>query len=372
MENVEILNQIKSSIERLESKDFGFYFFTMDTKGTPSAGVANVYEHVKVLNELGYKAYVLHEKNDYTSVGSWLGEDYANLPHLSIEKEQLKVKNTDYVIVPEIFANVLEQIKGLPCRKVVMSQAYDYIFEMLEPGKTWLDYGVFDVVTTSENQKEYINSIFNNPNLEVGVTTVGIPEYFKKNKAPKKPIVTIHTRDQRDTVKIFKAFYVKYPHLKWISFRDLRGIPREKFAEELSESCVSVWVDDISSFGTFPLESMKCGVPVIGKVPNMVPEWIADKNGMWTNNINNIVDILGNYIQAWLEDLEPQEIYEEMDKTYEKYTEENQRESIKTYFEGLVNRTLGFFNNDLEKVEHEKLLSVSKEIIENDNKTENE
>ena len=37
-----------------------------------------------------------------------------------------------------------------------MSQAYDYIFEMLEPGKTWLDYGVFDVVTTSENQKEYI------------------------------------------------------------------------------------------------------------------------------------------------------------------------------------------------------------------------
>ena len=173
-------------------------------------------------------------------------------------------------------------------------------------------------------------------------------------------------------MKIFKAFYVKYPHLKWISFRDLRGISREKFAEELSESCVSVWVDDISSFGTFPLESMKCGVPVIGKVPNMVPEWIADKNGMWTNNINNIVDILGNYIQAWLEDLEPQEIYEEMDKTYEKYTEENQRESIKTYFEGLVNRTLGFFNNDLEKVEHEKLLSVSKEIIENDNKTENE
>ena len=53
----------------------------------------------------------------------------------------------------------------------------------MEPGKTWLDYGVFDVVTTSENQKEYINSIFNNPNLEVGVTTVGIPEYFKKNKA---------------------------------------------------------------------------------------------------------------------------------------------------------------------------------------------
>lgn len=372
MENVEILKEIKSSIEKLKTKDFGFYFFTMDTKGAPSAGVANTYEHVKVLTELGYKAYILHEKNEYTSVGSWMGEDYAKLPHLSIEKEQLKVKNTDFVIVPEIFANVLEQIKGLPCRKVVMSQAYDYIFEMLEPGKTWLDYQVFDAFTTTENQKEYINSIFNNPNLEVGTTMVSIPDYFKKNKAPKKPIITIHTRDQRDTVKIFKSFYVKYPHLKWLSFRDLRGISREKFAEELSESCVSIWVDDVSGFGTFPLESMKCGVPVIGKVPNMVPEWITDKNGMWTNNINNIVDILGNYVQAWLEDLEPQEIYEEMDKTYTKYTEENQKESIKTYFEGLVDKTLLLFNSDLEKVEKDVLMGASKEIIESKNELKND
>ena len=29
----------------------------------------------------------------------------------------------------------------------------------------------------------------------------------------KKPIIAISTRDQRDLVKIYKAFYVKYPHL---------------------------------------------------------------------------------------------------------------------------------------------------------------
>ena len=32
MENVEILNQIKSSIERLESKDFGFIFLPWTPK----------------------------------------------------------------------------------------------------------------------------------------------------------------------------------------------------------------------------------------------------------------------------------------------------------------------------------------------------
>jgi hypothetical protein len=347
MEKTEILEQIKNDIQKLSTKDFNIYFFTMDTKGSPTAGVANVYEHVKVLNELGYNAHILHEKNDYTKVGKWLGEGYDNLSHVSIEGGDLKVSSTDFVVVPEIFANVLEQIKGLPCKKVVMSQAYDYIFEMLEPGKNWCDYNVFDVITTSETQKEYINGLFNNPKLEVGVTDISLPNYFTKSNEPKKPVVTIFTREQRDTAKLFKAFYVKYPHLKWVSFRDLRGLPRETFAKQLSEACVSVWVDDISGFGTFPLESMKCGVPVIGKVPNLVPEWITDKNGMWTNNFNTIVDILGNYVQAWLEDLEPQEIYTEMDETVTKYTEENQKNSIETYFTDLTKKYVTILEKEL-------------------------
>jgi hypothetical protein len=46
--------QVNVVINRLESKDFSLYFFTLDTKGNPVAGVANIYEHVKVLNNLGY------------------------------------------------------------------------------------------------------------------------------------------------------------------------------------------------------------------------------------------------------------------------------------------------------------------------------
>jgi glycosyltransferase involved in cell wall biosynthesis len=155
------------------------------------------------------------------------------------------------------------------------------------------------------------------------------------------------TRDQRDTLKIFKSFYIKYPHLKWVSFRDLRGMSREKFAESLSESCVSIWVDDVAGFGTFPLESMKCNVPVIGKVPNMVPVWMTDKNGLWTNNVNNIVDILGNFIQAWLEDLEPQELYEEMESTVNQYTMEKQKESVKEYYDYVVNKCISEFEESL-------------------------
>jgi glycosyltransferase involved in cell wall biosynthesis len=82
----------------------------------------------------------------------------------------------------------------------------------------------------------------------------------------------------------------------------MRGLTQEEFASHLKESFVSIWVDDESGFGTFPLESMACGTPVIGKVPNMKPSWMSDQNGIWTYDFNKIVDILAEFIQNWLED----------------------------------------------------------------------
>ena len=55
------ITQLKDVIGNLENKNFKLYFFTLDTKGNPTAGVANIYEHVKMLNGLGYNAYILHE-----------------------------------------------------------------------------------------------------------------------------------------------------------------------------------------------------------------------------------------------------------------------------------------------------------------------
>jgi glycosyltransferase involved in cell wall biosynthesis len=307
------VDAIKKAIEGLDKKEFNIHFFVMDTQGNPVAGVANMYEHVKVLRELGYNANILHEKNDYQRV-NWLGEEYSELPHLSVESKTLNLRPEDFVIIPEVYANVLEQLSTLPGTRIVMSQAYDYILDILPPGKSWRDYGVSKCITTTNTQKEYIDKLFSNT-IDVSVIPVAIPEYFKPTEKDKKPIVSVMTRDQRDLVRIFKSFYLRYPHLKWITFRDLRGLPRELFAKELSESCLAVWVDDIAGFGTFPLEAMKCDVPVIAKVPNVIPEYFTDKNGLWTHDINSITDLVANYVQAWLEDSEPTDLYTEMGTT---------------------------------------------------------
>jgi hypothetical protein len=343
MENKNV--KLTEVLSDLKNNNANFYFFTLDTKGNPTAGIANIYEHVKVLTELGYKAHILHEKNDYKlhgdengmGISDWLGARICNLSHVSVEAQQLSVRPSDFIIIPEVFATVMDQVKTFPCKKIVLSQSPEYMFELLPIGKRWTtDYGFYDVITTSETQAEHIGNHF--PDAKTHVVPVSIPEYFKNSSKPKIPVISVLCRNQSDTVKLTKSFYLQYPLYKWVTFKELRGLPRNQFAEELSKSFLAVWVDDLAGFGTFPVEAMECETPIIGKIPNIVPEWMKTtdetgevsllNNGIWTNTTQNIPELIGQYIKLWLEDNEPKEILDEMAKSKGKYTEVKQKEKI--------------------------------------------
>lgn len=348
----EQINQGKSVIEKIANKDFTLYFFTLDTKGNPTAGIANIYEHVKLLNELGYKAAILHEKNDYKlkgdangqGIADWLGEEYASLPHVSIEKQDLSISPADFIIIPEIFANIMDQVKGFPCKKVVFSQSYDYLLELLPIGKRWnTDFGFNDVITTSEKQANYLRTLF--PSINTHVVPVSIPSYFTPSDKPKQPIVSILTRNQGDAAKIAKAFYLQYPIYKWVTFKELRGLPRKQFASELAKSCLAVWIDDQAGFGTFPLEAMETNTPVIGKIPNLIPEWMEGKdeqgnpmiknNGVWTNTTVNISELIATYMKLWFEDSVPTDLMNSIKESQGQYSEAKQKETLATVYGNL-------------------------------------
>lgn len=354
----EQIGQLKTVLSKLNDKDFTLYFFTLDTKGNPTAGIANIYEHVKILNGLGYKAVILHEKNDYHlrgdenghGISDWLGEEYALLPHVSIETQQMNISPADFIIIPEIFSNIMDQVKGFPCKKIVFSQSYDYLLELLPIGKRWnVDYGFNDVITTSQKQADYLQTLF--PSINTHIIPVSIPSYFKESAKPKQPIVALHTRNQSDAAKIAKSFYLQYPIYKWITFKELRGSSREQFATDLRSACLSVWIDETSGFGTFPLESIESNIPVIGKIPNLIPEWMEEvdengvatikNNGIWTNTTINIPEIIATYLKLWLEDSVPTELLDSIKDSQGQYTEENQVESaIITYSTLVENRII--------------------------------
>jgi hypothetical protein len=176
-------------------------------------------------------------------------------------------------------------------------------------------------------------------NVTVDVVAPYISDVFQKNEYPPKTIINIHTRDQRDTSNLIKSFYVKFPQYRWITFRDLRGLSENEFAEAMKDSFISIWIDQTSSFGTFPLESMKMGIPVLGLVPDVVPSWMNEDNGLWVNNKTIIVDVLSDFIQNWLEDNLNPELFDRMNLTLETI-------SNKEKFE---NETLSLFGDIFEK-----------------------
>ena len=130
----------------------------------------------------------------------------------------------------------------------------------------------------------------------------------------------------------------------------MSGMPREDFAKELSKSFLGVWVDELSSFGTFPLECMKCDTPVIGKIPRMVPEWMGsvdDKgnlqlndNGIWTANLNAIPDIIATMVGLYLEDSIPPNLKDGISEFKNKYTPEKTTQYIKEVYNRIFTRRI--------------------------------
>jgi len=347
--DTELLKKVEQSVQNLEDKSVRIYFLVQDTKGNAKAGVRHIYEIALTLKNNGFNPIIIHENDEYAGVGQWLGEEYMSLPHESIDGQNLKISPEDFIVVPEIYGHVLEQVSNLPCGKIVICQAYDHMLETLQPGTTWSQYGFLKVISTNEKQVEYIKGIMKNVTFDI--IEPYIPESFSVKEKPSKPIISIHTRDQRDTMKIIKTFYLKYPQFRWITFRDMRGLNQEEFSTYLKDSFVSVWVDDTSGFGTFPIESMACRTPVIGKVPNMKPDWMLDNNGVWTYELNQMPDIIAEFIQNWLEDNISDGLYDGGLETASKYkNREEFNSSVVSTFQSYLEVRKEIFATQLDKL----------------------
>jgi hypothetical protein len=128
----------------------------------------------------------------------------------------------------------------------------------------------------------------------------------------------------------------------------------QDFSNGLKESIVSLWLDDESTFGTFPLESMKCGVPVIGKIPDTEPDWLSE-NGMWTYDESKLVEILGTYVLAWLEGVELKpEVLDKMKETLLPYMTSVTENNIERVFTSFISQRLNSLKQASENLKQEQ------------------
>ena len=352
MKTMSNIENLESALGRLKTNDSVVYFLTYDTKTTPRAAIKHIYDIVLTLRQGNVDAKILAEDSNYTGVSTWLCDKYKDIPVVTIKDDKINIGVDDTIVVPEYYSNALQQLASIKCIKVMLIQQKDYIFENLPIGSRWSDFGFDRVITTTEASKKYIMDIF--PESLVFIIPPIIDDIFKPIELPQKPYVAISCRDRNVHRRLISEFYLKFPQLRWITFRDMVNMNYDDFATNLKECMVSLWVDDESTFGTFPLESMKCGVPVVGKVPNTEPEWIGE-NGMWTSDITKINELLGTYILAWVEGIElDEEVKQKINDTLLPYDTFNTKNNIISVFESLKNKRIEALEIALTKLKQEE------------------
>lgn len=343
-----IIENIEKEISRIDKKENKIYFFVIDTKGVPSGSLEYIYNLALMAKEEGYDVAMLHTEEEFEGVASWLGDEYASLPHYNVNKGEVGTSPSDLLFIPEIYSQVMNQTKNLPCKRVVILQNYDFVVEQMPYAAQWGDFGIMEGITNSDYQAAEINEVF--PYVKLTKVTPYISKVFGSTIEPKKMIINVIAKDQSDIKKIVKPFYWKYNHLRWVSFKELRNLPKLEFAKALRDGAITIIVDEDASFMYSALEAMKSGSIVMVKVPTTEVEWASGDElpncCVWFNDYDTLHKQIASVVRAWITDKVPPILAEEAKKTVEKYTRENSKKEFIDY----VDKVLGKRKKEMEEL----------------------
>lgn len=340
--DLKIIENIENEISKIDKKENRIYFFVIDSKGVPSGSLEYIYNLASILKEDGYNVAMLHTEDEFVGVESWLGEKFASLPHYNVNKDETQTSPSDLLFIPEIFSQVMNQTKNLPCKRVAILQNYDYLVDQMPYAAQWGDFGIMEGITNSDYQAKKLNDVF--PYVKLTKVTPFISNVFGKTNEPKKMVVNIIARDQNDIKKVVKPFYWKYPMFKWVSFRDVRNLPKVEFSNTLREAAINIIVDDTASFGYSALESIKSGSITICKTLNTEPDWmnLGDNSlpncCVWFSDYDVLHKQIASVVRSWITDNVPTILSEEGDKICSNYSYDRTKGEILTYVNDVLSR----------------------------------
>ena len=338
--DLKVIENIEREISKIDKKENRIYFFVIDTKGVPSGSLEYIYNLALFLKNDGYDVSMLHTEDEFVGVGSWLGEEYANLPHINVNKGDVGTAPSDLLFIPDIYSQVMNQTKNLPCKRVAILQNYDYVVEQMPYAAQWGDFGIMEGITNSDYQAAELNEAF--PYVKLRKVSPFISKIFGTTINPKKMVINVISKDQSDIKKVVKPFYWKYPFFKWVSFKELRNLSKEEFAKELREGAITIVVDETASFMYSALEAAKSGSITMVKVPNTTLDWANGEElpncCVWFNDYDTLHKQIASVVRSWITDKVPSVLAETTKKVTENLTEENTKNEIIEYVKDVLGK----------------------------------
>ena len=332
----DVVERIEKELKKFDDKAFNVYFYVIDTKGVPSGSLLYIYKVAYELHSLGYNVTMLHNESEFVGISQWADSKYSELPHSKVSDRQVTLSASDFLIIPEIYTDIMSQTRDIPCKRVMLVQNFDYLTKIIPVGVHPYEYGITDAIVNTKTTEKLIKN--NLPMIKTHVLSPGISDtLFRKNDKPKKMIVNFVVKNGDDASRVVKPFFWKYPQLKWVTFAQLSNLPQEIFADALRDAAITIVIDDTMSFGYAALEALKTGSIVICKIPDNIPDWMLDNGELsnsivWVDNLDEIPDLIANLVAMWVRDDVPEELYNEMEKAAEKHTTSVMKEDVEKVF----------------------------------------
>ena len=328
-----VIDNIKKELDRIDKNENNIYFFVVDTKGNPNGSLEYIYKLALLLQKNGYNVSMLYQEDEFVGVGEWLGDEYANLPHEDITSGNVSVSPSDILFIPELFSNIMQQTKTLPCKRVAILQNFDFVLEQTPISAQWGDLKMLDCITNTEHNKKLITDVF--PYVKTTVINPYIDKMFGTTNEPKDLVINIVAKNPIDVNRIIKPFYWKYPMYKFVSFRDLRGFPKTMFAKCLREAAITIWVDDDTNFGYSLFESMQSGSITLAKVPKVQQPWMMNQEQttltdacIWFDDFSTLHRMIASVVRSYMTDTIPNELNDNFKKIKDVLSEEQTEKSI--------------------------------------------
>ena len=222
----------------------------------PSGGIKTLYRHAQRLKEMGYDAWIVHQKRPFQV--TWHGYEAPTI-WLS-DRPQLTPR--DVLVIPEVMPQIMQQTARFAGERIVIALSWSPTYWNLPAGQTWRSYGIERVITKSPLIQKYLR-------WSMGIEATLISEYVNESRyrfAPdqKRPKVCYLTRKERSAAWLHSIICAKGPPFTEFEWMPLRGLSEDEYARHLRQATVYVSTNMQEGMNTSVLEAMACGCLVVG------------------------------------------------------------------------------------------------------------
>lgn len=222
----------------------------------PSGGVKTLYRHVQRLQELGFDAWLVHQKRPFRT--DWHGFD---VPVLWLS-DRPRFTPADVLVFPEVMRPLMEQTAQFSGERFVIALSWSPTYWNLPPGRTWRSFGIERVLTKSPLIQKYIH-------WSMGLEATLISEFvdparYYHQPEQKRSKVCYLTRKDRSAAWLHGILQAKGPPFTEYEWQPLREMSEDEYARHLREASVYVTTNTQEGMNTSVLEAMACGCLVVG------------------------------------------------------------------------------------------------------------